>query len=156
MEGETRRDAWVVRIEFPSEVVPLFVVRCAGSEFTVEWEPTAPRAPAVDHRDRRLLRFRQGEEVPGQVRDAGTQRGFDAVVDDGEEPDLAAGGVDLLRDRVEIVAGEQGREVDARYRGGVGICVAVTHAGTPQAIMPSSRVRNMMRSSGSSGRSIWP
>ena len=87
--------------ELLAEVQAFLLVGDARRELAPEREPAAPRAPAVLHRDRRLLRFRQREELARELFDAGLQLRRDAVTDHVEEPGVAARGVDLVGHRTD-------------------------------------------------------
>ena len=67
-----------------------------------------------------LVASGKGEERPAGAVEVGLQRRVDAVADDVEEPDVAAGGVELRRDRsagVDPFAPDQGPDVDDREIG---------------------------------------
>ena len=95
--ASTRRS---VARELAPEVVPLFVVGRTRRQLAVEREPAAPRGASVHHRDAFLLRFGSGEELAGQRVEAFDQSEIDAVVDDGEEPDVATRLIDLAPRRL--------------------------------------------------------
>ncbi len=89
----------------------------AGRQLTVEGEPAPPRRAAVDHGDARLDVVGLGEEGAGEAIELGEVAVGDAVAGDAEEPDIAAGGIDLPGDGTVIgVRVEEGSDVDERQR----------------------------------------
>ena len=87
-------------------------------QFAADGEPATPRRPRVRHRDRLLDVVRLGEELARRGVDPAEQIGVDAVPGDAEEPDVAAGLIDLPGDAFDVAATvDEWRHVDQREVG---------------------------------------
>ena len=118
VQRQSGADARIVGTELLAEVDALLAIGHARRQLSAEREPTAPRPPAVRHRDGRLLVVRSREELARQPVDALDEAGRHVVPDHVEEPGLATRDVDRGRHRVAIgIAPLQRGHVDDRDRG---------------------------------------
>ena len=104
--GAVQRDAGddprVGRRVLGADVEALLAVGLPGRQLAADREPAAPCRARVRHRDRLLGVVGLGEELTCRGVDPAQQIGIDTVPDDAEEPDVAAGLIDLAADRFDV------------------------------------------------------
>ena len=118
MQRNPGDDPRVGRRVLGADVQTLLAVGSPRRQFATDGEPATPRRPRVRHRDRLLDVVRLGEELTCRGVDPAQQIGVDTVPDDAEEPDVAAGLIDLAADAFDVATTvDEWRHVDQREVG---------------------------------------
>ena len=115
VQGASFAHARVVGVVLLTEVDALLLVRMTGGELAADREPAAPCESCSRHRNGRLRFVGEREELASRFVEVTPQARVYAVAADDEEPEVATGLVNGVRNGLHVVLGavvDEGRDVD--------------------------------------------
>ena len=117
MHRRTRTHSRVVVVELGAEVQTFLQIRLSGGELATDRKIAAPGSTAARHVDAHLFGLVAGEELARTREQAVGQLGSDVVTDQVEEAELAAGEIEIARDRCpRLTPALRDGQIDHRQR----------------------------------------